>query len=72
MVGKWRTTGLDTVVSFFSTSYRCLQKWSANLLPTKDVLIPFKDELLTRKLPMFLLHFNEISGGRENMCLVSG
>ena len=26
--------------------------------------------LLTRKLPMFLSHLNEISGGREKMCLV--
>ena len=25
-----------------------------------------------RKLPMFLSRSNEISGGRENMCLVSG
>ena len=28
--------------------------------------------LLTRKLPMFLSHLNEISGGRGNTCLVSG
>ena len=28
--------------------------------------------LLTRKLPMFLLRLNEISGDRGNMCLVSG
>ena len=28
--------------------------------------------LLTRKLPMFLSPLNEISGGRENKCLVSG
>ena len=28
--------------------------------------------LLTRKLPMFLSGLNEISGGRENVCLVSG
>ena len=28
--------------------------------------------LLTRKLPMFLSRLNEISGGRENTCLVSG
>ena len=28
--------------------------------------------LLTRKLPTFLSHLNEISGGREKMCLVSG
>ena len=28
--------------------------------------------LLTRKLPMFLSPLNEISGGREKMCLVSG
>ena len=28
--------------------------------------------LLTRKLPMFLSRLNEISGGREKMCLVSG
>ena len=28
--------------------------------------------LLTRKLPMFLSRLNEISGGRENVCLVSG
>ena len=27
---------------------------------------------LTRKLPMFLSRLNEISGGRENICLVSG
>ena len=25
-----------------------------------------------RKLPMFLSHLNEISGGRGNICLVSG
>ena len=28
--------------------------------------------LLTRKLPVFLSRLNEISGGREKMCLVSG
>ena len=28
--------------------------------------------LLTRKLPKFLSRLNEISGGRGNMCLVSG
>ena len=28
--------------------------------------------LLARKLPIFLSHLNEISGGRGNMCLVSG
>ena len=28
--------------------------------------------LLTRKFPMFLSRLNEISGGREKMCLVSG
>ena len=28
--------------------------------------------LLTKKLPKFLLCLNEMSGGRENMCLVSG
>ena len=28
--------------------------------------------LLTRKLPMFLLRLNDISGGRGNICLVSG
>ena len=28
--------------------------------------------LLTKKLPKFLSHVNEMSGGRENMCLVSG
>ena len=28
--------------------------------------------LLTKKLPKFLSHLNEMSGGRENMCLVSG
>ena len=28
--------------------------------------------LLTRKLPMFLSPLNEISGGREIICLVSG
>ena len=28
--------------------------------------------LPTRKLPMLLLRLNEISGGRGNMCLVSG
>ena len=28
--------------------------------------------LLTRKLPMFLSRLNEISGGSEKMCLVSG
>ena len=28
--------------------------------------------LLTRKLPKLLSHLNEIIGGRENMCLVSG
>ena len=27
--------------------------------------------LLIRKLPMFLSHLNEISGGRGNICLVS-
>ena len=28
--------------------------------------------LLTKKLPKFLSHLNEMNGGRENMCLVSG
>ena len=28
--------------------------------------------LLTRKLPKFLSRLNEMNGGRENMCLVSG
>ena len=28
--------------------------------------------LLTRTLPMLLSRLNQISGGRENMCLVSG
>ena len=28
--------------------------------------------LLTKKLPKFLLRLSEMSGGRENMCLVSG
>ena len=28
--------------------------------------------LLTKKLPRFLSRLNEMSGGRENMCLVSG
>ena len=28
--------------------------------------------LLTKTLPKFLLHLNEMSGGKENMCLVSG
>ena len=28
--------------------------------------------LLTKKLPKFLSRLNEISGGSENMCLVSG
>ena len=28
--------------------------------------------LLTKKLPKFLLRLNEMSGSRENVCLVSG
>ena len=28
--------------------------------------------LLTKKLPKFLSRMNEMSGGKENMCLVSG
>ena len=28
--------------------------------------------LLTKKLPKFLPRLNEMGGGRENMCLVSG
>ena len=28
--------------------------------------------LLTKKLPKFLSRLNEMSGGRENVCLVSG
>ena len=28
--------------------------------------------LLTRKLPMFLSHLNEVSGGRANRCFISG
>ena len=28
--------------------------------------------LLTKKLPRFLSRLNEVSGGRENICLVSG
>ena len=35
--------------------------WSLNL-----------NALLTKKLPKFLSRLNEMSGGRENMCLVSG
>ena len=35
--------------------------WSLNL-----------NALLTKKLPKFLSCLNEMSGGRENMCLVSG
>ena len=35
-------------------------------------LSDLKAALLTRKLPMFLSRLNEISGGREKMCLVSG
>ena len=35
--------------------------WSLNL-----------NALLTKKLPKFLSHLNEMSGGRENMCSVSG
>ena len=35
--------------------------WSLNL-----------NALLTKKLPKFLSRFNEMSGGRGNMCLVSG
>ena len=27
---------------------------------------------LTKKLPKFLSRFNEMSGGKQNMCLVSG
>ena len=34
--------------------------WSLNL-----------NALLTKKLPTFLSRLNEMSGGRENMCLVS-
>ena len=30
------------------------------------------DALLTKKLPKFLSRLNEMSGGRENLCLVSG
>ena len=35
--------------------------WSLNL-----------NALLAQKLPKFLSRLNEMSGGRENMCLVSG
>ena len=35
--------------------------WSLNL-----------NALLTKKLPRFLSRLNEMSGGRENMCFVSG
>ena len=28
--------------------------------------------LLTKRLPKFLFRLNEMSGGRENMCLISG
>ena len=28
--------------------------------------------ILTKKLPKFLSHLNEMSGARENMCLLSG
>ena len=35
--------------------------WSLNL-----------NALLTKKLPKFLSRLNEMSGGRESMCLVSG
>ena len=35
--------------------------WSLNL-----------NALLTKKLPTFLSRLNEMSGGRERMCLVSG
>ena len=32
----------------------------------------FLSDLKARKLPMLLSRLNEISGGREKMCLVSG
>ena len=35
-------------------------------------LVVSRVALLTRKLPIFLSRLNEISGGRGNMCLVSG
>ena len=34
--------------------------------------LPDLKVLQTRKLPMLSSRFNEISGGREKMCLVSG
>ena len=36
---KWRTTGLDAPVSFFSTSQRCWRKRSANLLPVSPIYV---------------------------------
>ena len=34
--------------------------------------LPDLNALLTMKLPKFFSRLNEMSGGRENMCLVSG
>ena len=34
--------------------------------------LPDLNVLLTKKLPEFLSRLNEMSGGRKNMCLVSG
>ena len=35
-------------------------------------LLLYLNVLLTKKLPKFLSRLNEMSGGKENMCLVSG
>ena len=49
--------------SFASCAFACEGSWL-------DVL--FLNALLTKKLPKFLSRLNEMSGARENMCLVSG
>ena len=46
--------------SFASCAFAC-EGWLLNL-----------NALLAKKLPKFLSRLNEMSGGRENMCLVSG
>ena len=51
-----------SVISFASCAFACEGSW----LVVKLECAPKK------KLPEFLSRLNEMSGGRENMCLVSG
>ena len=96
-------TGLDALLSSFSTSQRCSRKPSPSRFPVSPMLLEVQvkrsvivteslgpdifstlhanegtcfvlvwNALLTKKLPMFLLSLNEISGGCEKILAVWG